>query len=49
MAKKSLRTSTAQQALADALARVDEKLPGVKAARDVIEHLDEYAIGEGLE
>ena len=49
MAKKSLRSPTAQQVLTDAVARFDEKLPGVKAARDVIEHLDEYAIGEGLE
>jgi hypothetical protein len=49
MAKKSLQRPAAQQILADALARFDERLPGVNAARDVIEHLDEYAVGEGLE
>ncbi len=46
---ESLTKLDARQILADALARFDATLPGVKAARDVVEHLDEYAIGVGLE
>jgi hypothetical protein len=49
MAEKSLQKPEAKQLLANALARFDAALPGVKAARDIIEHLDEYAIGEGRE
>jgi hypothetical protein len=49
LAEGSLTQPRAKQLLADALARFDAALPGIKGARDVIEHLDEYAIGEGRE
>jgi hypothetical protein len=49
MAETSLQKPEAQRLLGDALAKFDAALPGVKAARDIIEHLDEYTIGEGLE
>jgi hypothetical protein len=49
MAKGSLKRPEAQQLIADALAKFDAALPDVKKARDVIEHLDKYAIGEGWE
>lgn len=49
MAKKSLHTPEAQQLHGDALTKFDAALPGVKGARDIIEHLDEYAMGKGWE
>jgi hypothetical protein len=49
MAERSLQKLEARQVLTSALAKFDAALPGVKAARDIIEHLDEYAIGEGRE
>ncbi|MBB2948135.1 hypothetical protein FB565_007906 [Actinoplanes lutulentus] len=49
LAGKSLTKPEAQQHLADALSKFDAALPGLKEARDVIEHLDEYAIGVGTE
>jgi hypothetical protein len=49
LAAKSLTRPRAQKILADALEHFDAAVPGVKAARDVIEHMDQYAMGEGRE
>ena len=45
MSQKSLQQPGAVQILTDALAAFDEALPGLKDARDVIEHFDEYTVG----
>ncbi|MEV6345023.1 hypothetical protein [Actinoplanes sp. NPDC051851] len=49
LAATSLTNPEAQRRLTDALAEFDAALPGLKPARDVIEHLDQYAIGTGHE
>ncbi|BCY06159.1 hypothetical protein [Actinoplanes sp. L3-i22] len=49
LAARSLTKPEAQRCITDALAKFDAALPGVKEARDVIEHLDQYAVGTGNE
>jgi hypothetical protein len=47
MAQDSLQKPEANQRLVDALAAFDAALPGLIEARDVVEHFDEYRIGDG--
>jgi hypothetical protein len=49
MAAKSLTRPQARQLLADALQEFDAAVPGLVEARDVIEHFDEYTVGQGRE
>ena len=47
MAQQSLRNRQAKQILSSALRRFRADLPELVNARDIIEHFDEYAVGEG--
>jgi hypothetical protein len=46
-AQLAARVPELHRHLADAIARFDSALPGLKAMRDVSEHIDEYALDQG--
>ncbi|MET8041208.1 hypothetical protein ABZU25_10085 [Micromonospora sp. NPDC005215] len=47
MALRHMRNPNARKHLADAVAQFDKALPGLVQARDVVEHFDEYVLGDG--
>ncbi|MEU8164996.1 hypothetical protein AB0B97_00655 [Micromonospora sp. NPDC049004] len=47
MALRHMRNPDAKEHLTDAVAQFDAALPGLVQARDVVEHFDEYVLGDG--
>lgn len=47
MALRHMRNPEAKEHLTDAVAQFDAALPGLVQARDVVEHFDEYVLGDG--
>ncbi|MEV4823107.1 hypothetical protein [Micromonospora sp. NPDC049274] len=47
MALRHMRDPDAKAHLTDAVAQFDAALPGLVQARDVVEHFDEYVLGDG--